>query len=479
MKPIDHSRYKALSISLIGIQLSLSLTGDPLYARQSSSKYSSQSFSNASGNTSSNSSGASCYKETFRQNDSIEAKLDLLFVVETYDSIQKEGQELSNHLNSLTKELPQGIDLQVGIVQAAHSHEDDDDDRDDDNDGRDRGQGCGRSHHHSRESSNRSSKNNKGNSQKNKAPALARPILYRLIANQLMEVSPENFFRDQSKLAVVFISEKGTVCDRNDQSTLPGWLVSKINTLKNRTQVIITGIFDRGYSHFWDYSWYKEKHGNRSEYNSFLPVIQFFKGKYFTLKNSSLEGALNQVGNYIDLALSKNSPQTSSVFTLANQPVDPDSLKVTIRGGSINFKFNSETNQVEVLPPFCRDSDLVQVNYCLKSNPIPDPTPSTTPSPTPSPTPTASPTVTPEPTPTSTPEPTPTSTPEPTPTSTPEPTPTSTPEPTPTSTPEPTPTSTPEPTPTSTPDPVPTPTPTPTASPTPTCTGLDCGVLGI
>ncbi len=265
---------------------------------------------------------------------------------------------------------------------------------------------------------------------------LTQPILWTQdiqskILNLNHEIAPEDqdaFFRPGAILAVLVLNSNHKQYHGRKMGRLPAWIRTKLNS--NPANILID------LSTQLDHQKRKPCSGQRIN-----------DSEEFGIDLSQIGATFSKVGYDIDALLEKQLVQKSYSFTPTRPLVDSDTVRVSLDGGSIPFRFDSRTGRIDVDSCDLRSPSLVAITYC------------TTPTPSPTVTPTPSPTVTPTPSPTVTPTPSPTVTPTPSPTVTPTPSPTVTPTPSPTVT--------------------PTPSPTVTPSSTPTCSGLSCGVFGI
>ena len=400
----------------------------------------------------SESTGPYCYKQDYTQPDTGVQKLDLLFMTDTSGSLDDERSQIAQGIDSFVAHLPQDGDFRIGVMLGHGS----------------KSNYTGKLYQSTRTEpyvldSKALPMNTLRTHLKNKLTHVADDsysdggeegvysLNRALDADRLSLSRTQGFFRTDAALAVVFISDENDICAVYPSGIIPvpdpegmeasakirdcgnitsAGVLNRLKALQGDLPLVVAGIV------YTDARTVPHIGENEVGYG-YLDLIGLAHGITMDIGMALFTQGLSDLGQF-----TAQKMKIKTDFILDRSGIEPTTLAAQVDGKTVGFDYCEERNEI-TLTDGGQSRSSVEINYCLKHEVLPSPTPSVSPSASPSPSPSASTSPSPTPSPSVSPSP--------------------------------------EPSPSASPSPEPSVSPSPSSSPSPapTCTGISCGVFGV
>tara|TARA_Y100000768_G_scaffold35372_1_gene23129 strand:+ start:18473 stop:19933 length:1461 start_codon:yes stop_codon:yes gene_type:complete len=314
-----------------------------------------------------------CHQQIYKQPEAeISKKVDLLFVIDTSGSLDSERQQIGDGVDAFLSALPSDVDVNIG-VSLGHV-----------------GSRAGKLYRKSSDaplvlkSSEMDSdairsqlsyrmRYTAGEGASDGGEAMLYSFYKMLDPDNVQAAKDEGFFRDESALVVVFVTDENDICARYPDGVTPVYdpqgsevsafnnycgdvtpesVLAKANIFASGKPLVMAGIV------YHEESVVPSGGENEMAYG-ILELIDQASGAKIDLAGGNYHIGLNQIGS---LAVKKLSLKTD--FVLASSNVDAETFEVKVDNVDVPFSFN-EINATVTLTDYAGiENSEVFIGYC-------------------------------------------------------------------------------------------------------------------
>ena len=302
-------------------------------------------------------------------------KLDLVFVVDTSGSIREERTEIADGIESFINELPADVDYQIGVMQAHSSVSDQ--------------SGVLFSHNSpvvlkSSELTKTEIRSHLRNTMYNTDPTDyagdgGEQMLYSLnkaITENASAIKSQGFFREDSALAVVMVSDENDICalgsyphgvtpvydpekkeypafERDCADISPESVVQNLRTLQGDRPLLVSSIVYTGEG-------YIPNRGENEIGYGLIEAANVANGVVVDLASGDYDLGMRQIGSMVVKKLNLKTE-----FKLNTSDFDESTLEVLVDRQAVNFNYLPEINEVHLAEVDAgRENSEVYIKYC-------------------------------------------------------------------------------------------------------------------